>query len=208
VVDQAACSMPSSIYFNHNGKCAANFHTGELDMDAPKDLMNLDVMHKRSTGRNVETMHHGRFSTAPRDFFGQTAMDNSNQYVPSRLFLDPYHVSDGNLFAENFLMGRFQKGGQTSLAGRSKRLVMEKERFGKEDMQSRARSKYLEPEGGRFVPPLKPACSRDKGPDPYDTHRHMSFTIKDTGYSGGMGSSAKSSQKWRTESLSRPSECQ
>ena len=58
--------MPSSIYFGHNGKCAANFFTGELDMNAPKDLMNLDVMHKRSTGRNVEAMNHGRFNTAPR----------------------------------------------------------------------------------------------------------------------------------------------
>merc|ERR1719198_2456236 len=55
----------------------------------------------------------------------------------------------------------------TSLAGRSESLRFEKERFGKEDMQSRARSKYLEPESGRFVPPLKPACARDKGPDPY-----------------------------------------
>ena len=54
-------------------------------------------------------------------------------------------------------MGRFQRGGMTSLAGRSELLRFEKERFGKEDMQSRARSKYLEPEGGRFVPPLKPA---------------------------------------------------
>ena len=58
--------MPSSIYFGHNGKCAANFFTGELDMNAPKDLMNLDVMHKRSAGRNVEAMNHGRFNTAPR----------------------------------------------------------------------------------------------------------------------------------------------
>ena len=67
------------------------------------------------------------------------------------------------------------------MAGRSSMLVFPKERFGKTDMQSRARSKYLEPEGGRFVPPLKPACSRDKGPDPYDTFKHMNFVIKDTG---------------------------
>ena len=108
-------------------------------------------------------------------------MARSNYSVPSRLFLDPYHVADGNLWAENFLMGRFQRGGMTSLAGRSELLRMEKECFGKEDMQSRARSKYLEPEGGRFVPPLKPACARDKGPDPYGTHKHASWVIQNTG---------------------------
>ena len=37
-----------------------------MDMNAPAELLNLDVMHKRSTARNVETMSHGRFSTAPR----------------------------------------------------------------------------------------------------------------------------------------------
>ena len=100
----------------------------------------------------------------PADFFGDKAIERSNDSVPSRLFLDPYHTADGNLIGQNFLMGRFQRGGQTCLAARSKMLVMEKERLGKTDMQSRARSKYLEPEGGRFVPPLKPACSRDKGP--------------------------------------------
>jgi hypothetical protein len=173
--------MPSSIYFGHNGKCAANFRSDELNMDAPKELLGLDVLHKRSTQRNVEAMPHGRFNTAPRTFFGQTAVDRSNYSVPSRLFLDPYHVSDGNLFSENFLMGRYQRGGQTSLAGRSSMLKMQPERFGKEDMQSRARSKYIEPEGGRFVPALKPACSRDKGPDPYGTHKHMSWVIKNTG---------------------------
>ena len=115
------------------------------------------------------------------DFFGEAAVARSNYSVPSRLFLDPYHVADGNLWAENFLMGRFQRGGMTSLAGRSELLRMEKERFGKEDMQSRARSKYLEPEGGRFVPPLKPACARDKGPDPYGTHKHASWVIQNTG---------------------------
>jgi hypothetical protein len=110
------------------------------------------------------------------------AIQRSNQSAPSRLFLDPYHVSDGNLWAENFLMNRFQKAGATtSLAGRSDHLRFEKERFGKEDMQSRARSKYLEPEGGRFIPPLKPACARDKGPDPYQTHKHAKWVITNTG---------------------------
>ena len=96
----------------------------------------------------------GRFGSAPRNFFCDAAIARSNHSLPSRLFLDPYHVADGNLWAENFLMGRFQRGGMTSLAGRSELLRFEKERCGKEDMQSRARSKYLEPEGGRFVPPL------------------------------------------------------
>lgn len=196
--------MPSSVYFGHNGKCAANFRTDEMDMNAPKELLNLDVLHRRTTSRNVETMNHGRFSTAPRDFFGEVAVARSNNSVASRLFLDPYHVADGNLWAENFLMGRFQKGGMTSLAGRSSTLKFQPERFGKEDMQSRARSKYLEPEGGRFVPPLKPACSRDKGPDPYGTHKHTQWTIRSTGYTGGMGTKSASAQTWSTFALSRP----
>lgn len=229
--------MPSSIYFQHSGKCAANFRNDELNLDLPQDLLNLDVMHKRSTQRNVEQMTAGRFGTAPREFFGETAVRRSNYSVPSRLFLDPYHVSDGNLWAENFLQGRYQKGGMTtSLAGRSKMLKMETERFGKDDPRSRARSRcartrrlppalaadgamvipcfarpghsplrrYVEPEGGRFVPPLKPACARDTGPDPYGTAKHMSFIIKNTGLTGGLGSLAKSRPMWSTHSLSRP----
>ena len=138
------------------------------------------------------------------DFFGEKAIARSNESVGSRLFLDPYHVADGNLWAENFLMSRFQRGGMTSLAGRSKLLKLEPEKFGKEDMQSRARSKYLEPEGGRFVPPLKPACSRDKGPDPYGTYKHVRWTIQNTGYLGGMGTKSASSQTWSTYALARP----
>lgn len=103
--------------------------------------MNLDVLHKRSTARNVEAMNHGRFGTAPREFFSDLAIARSNHSVPSRLFLDPYHVSDGNLWAENFLQSRFQRGGMTSIAGRSKQLGFEVERFGKDDTQSRARSR-------------------------------------------------------------------
>ena len=138
-------------------------------------------------------------------FFGDTAVARSNSSVPARLFLDPYHVGEGNLWAENFLMGRYQRGGQTCLAGRSSMMKMEKERFGKDDMQSRARSKYLEPEGGRFVPPLKPACSRDKGPDPYGTFKHAKWVIPNTGYAGGMGSKSKTAPSWSTFALSRPS---
>jgi len=197
--------MVSSAYFGLNGKCAANHQNEALDLDAPKELLHLDVLQKRSTARNVESMNHGRFTTAPRNFFGEVAVAQSNHSVPSRLFLDPYHVSDGNLWAENFLMSRFQKGGgMTSLAGRSERLRFEKERFGKEDMQSRARSKFLEPEGGRFVPPLKPACARDKGPDPYGTHKHTSWMLQNTGVAGGMGTKSKTAPSWSTFSLSRP----
>ena len=50
------------------------------------------------------------------------------------------------------------------------------------------------PEGGRFVPPLKPACSRDKGPDPYGTAKHAQWLIPSTGYAGGMGASKKTTQ--------------
>lgn len=58
--------MVSSAFFGNCGKCAANFRNDELDMNGPKELMNLDVFHKRSTQRNVEAMSAGRFSTAPR----------------------------------------------------------------------------------------------------------------------------------------------
>lgn len=143
-------------------------------------------------------------SLVPAEFFGEDAVERSNYSVPSRLFLDPYHVADGNMWAENFLMARFQRGGMTSLAGRSRLLTMDKERFGKEDMQSRERSKYLEPEGGRFIPPLKPACARDKGPDPYGTHKHQSWVIQNTGYAGGMGMKSKTTPVWSTFSLTRP----
>ena len=146
------------------GKCAANFRTDELDLNTPKELLGLDTMHKCSTQRNVEKMTYGRFGTGEREFFGQKAVERSNYSVPSRLFLDPYHVSDGNLWAENFMMGRFQRGGQTAIVGRNSILKFEKERFGKEDMQSRARSKYVEPEGGRFVPALKPGSLARQGP--------------------------------------------
>ena len=154
------------------GQCAANIGQDRLNLDAPKELLNLDVLHKRSTARNVEAMHHGRFPTAPRKFFGEDAVDRSNYSVPSRLFLDPYHVADGNLWAENFLMARFQKGGMTSLAGRSSILKFEKERMGKEDSQSRARSKYLEPEGA--PPPPSPRAPLPTQP-PAPTRRRRAL---------------------------------
>ena len=82
--------MPSSVYFQHSGQCVANLREKyELNIDAPKDLLNLDFLHKRSTQRNIEAMNHGRFSTAPREFFGEMALRRSNYSLPSRLFLDP-----------------------------------------------------------------------------------------------------------------------
>eukprot|EP00908_Phaeocystis_cordata_P015941 Transcript_27150.p1 GENE.Transcript_27150~~Transcript_27150.p1 ORF type:complete len:203 (+),score=60.25 Transcript_27150:129-737(+) len=195
--------MPSgSVYFSKNGKCCANIRTDDLDLEHPKELMNLDVGNKRSTGQAVAAIPYGRFSAAPRKFMGEEAIKKSNDSLPSRLFLDPYHVSDGNLWAENFTMKRYQKGGQlTGLAGRSSQLVWEKERWGKTDPQSRARSKYVEPEGGRFVPALKPACSRDKGPDPYGTLKHSRWLIPSTGYYGGMGTQSQNKPLWNTYSL-------
>lgn len=188
--------------------------------------MNLDMYHKSSTSRNVEVMNYGRFSTEPREFFSDKAILRSNYSLPSRVFLDPYHVSDGNLWSENFLQNRFQRGGMTSNAGRTKQLTFTTERFGKEDTQSRARSRfdstrggggdlsilpckhalfrYVEPESGRFIPALKPACSRDKGPDPYGTHKHLSWDKPNTGFIGGIGSVSKLAPKWSTFSLSRP----
>ena len=104
-------------------------------MNAPKELLGLDTMHKCSTQRNVEQMTYGRFPAGEREFFGQKAVERSNYSVPSRLFLDPYHVSDGNLWAENFMMNRYQRGGQTAIVGRNSILKLERERFGEEDMQ-------------------------------------------------------------------------
>ena len=52
--------------FKHQGLCAANLQGEALDLDAPKELINLDTMHKASTGRRVDAISYGRFSTAPR----------------------------------------------------------------------------------------------------------------------------------------------
>ena len=192
-----------SLYFQHHGRCVANMRDRPIDMDEPDQLLNLDTMSKQSTGKNVETMHHGRFTTMPRKFVGDEATARSNGSIPSRLFLDPYHVSDGNLISYNFRMKQYQRGGQTCLAARNQYLKMEVERFGKTDPASRARSKYVEPPGGRFVPPLKPNCGRDKGPDPYGTAKHAQWLIPSTGYAGGMGASKKTTPKWSTYALSK-----
>ena len=111
--------MPSgSVQFGKNGKCCANIRTDDLDLEHPKELLNLDVWHRRSTARSVEDIPYGRFSAAPRTFFGAEAIKRSNHSLPSRLFLDPYRIGDGNLWSENFTMNRYQKGGQlTGLRG-------------------------------------------------------------------------------------------
>ena len=59
-------TLTSTLLSRFSGKCAANIEATELNMNAPKELLNLDVFHKRSTARNVEAMPHGRFPTAPR----------------------------------------------------------------------------------------------------------------------------------------------
>ncbi len=123
--------------FKHQGLCAANLQGEALDLDAPKELINLDTMHKASTGRRVDAISYGRFSTAPRgegcthavphasaaptltpsprrmraDFFMAKAVKRSNESLPAKILLDPYHVSDGNLWTKNFQMDRFQRGG-------------------------------------------------------------------------------------------------
>jgi len=71
------------------GKCCSNIRTDDLDLYAPKELLNLDVLHKRSTGRLIETIPYGRFGSSERKFFGDDAIKRSNHSLPSRLFLDP-----------------------------------------------------------------------------------------------------------------------
>ena len=48
------------------GKCCANIRTDDLDLEHPKELMNLDVGNKRSTGQAIAAIPYGRFSAAPR----------------------------------------------------------------------------------------------------------------------------------------------
>jgi len=198
---EASAAAPSTMYFQHQGKSLPK--NIELDINAPKELLNLDCFHKTSTARHVERTVYGRFNTAPREFFMQEAINRSGKSQPSRLFLDPYHVADGNLWTTNYDENRFQKGGMTSHAARSSQLVMQTEPPEISDPQTRARSKYVEQCRGRFVPPLKPVCSRDKGPDPYGTGKHLQWVITNSGYVGGVGTKAKTQPVWSTYSLSR-----
>jgi hypothetical protein len=118
------------MYFRQQGQCVANLRSSALDLDALMELLNLDVMHRMSTGRRVQALSGGRFSNTPRKFFGEEAMRRTNQYGPQKLYIDPYHVGDGNLYSDrltngapNVRMDQYQIGGQTSKAARGKSLV-------------------------------------------------------------------------------------
>lgn len=153
----------------------------------------------------------GRFGNMPRKFFGEEAMRRTNQYGPQKLYIDPYHVGDGNLYSDrlssgapNVRMEQYQIGGQTSKAARGKSLVWEKEKVPKNDSTSRARSRYVEPPLGRFVPALKPWCKRSAlSMDPYNVGCRTKWVIADTGFSGGLGSNSKTAPVWSTHSLAR-----
>lgn len=197
--------------FQHQGKCVANIRSTALDLDAPTELLNVDVMHRMSTGRRVQTLSGGRFSNMPRIFFGEEAMRRTNQYGPQKLYIDPYHVGDGNMYSDrltsgapNVRMDQYQIGGQTSKAARGKSLVWEKEKVPKNDSNSRARSRYVEPPVGRFVPALKPWCKRSAvGLDPYNVGGRTKWLIADTGFSGGLSFNSMAAPVWSTHSLAR-----
>jgi hypothetical protein len=194
--------------FKDQGKCAANTRVA-LDLNTPSELLHLDVLHKSRLTTKVDNMQHGRFNTAPRDFFMNKAITRSNTSVASRLFLDPYHVADGNLWGPNFREKYVQRGGaMTSHSARSAQLTWEREPIVSQDPQRRARSKYLTPPEGRFAATLKPHCARSlNGPDPYNTQRRMTWCIRNTGYVGGddgsMGKASKVQPVWSTYALTR-----
>ena len=207
----AGLDPPPTMYFRHQGKCVANIRSTTLDFDAPKELLNADVMHRMSVGRRVQTMSAGRFSNAPRKFFGEEALRRTNEFGPQKLYIDPYHVGDGNLYSDrmssgapNVRMNQYQIGGQACKAARGKSLVWEKEKVPKMDAASRARSRYVEPPVGRFVPALKPWCKRSAvSLDPYNVGNRTKWVIEDTGLSGGLGSMSKTMPVWSTHSLAR-----
>ena len=116
----------------------------------------------------------------------EDAITKSNDSVPSKIFLDPYSVADGNLWTTNFEERNFGKGNvRTCAAARGRCLVWEKLKEKETDPEKIKRCKYIEQPIGRFTPALKPACSRDKGPDPYGTFKHESWVIADQGYYAG-----------------------
>ena len=195
--------------FGKQGKCAANLRGAPLDLDAPQELLNVGVMHKMPTGKRVQHMAAGRFNNTPRSFFGEEALRRTNQFGPQRTYLDPYHVGDGNLYSErlssgapNVRMSQYQIGGQTCQAARGRSLVWDKEKVPRNDPDARARSRYVEPPVGRFVPALKPWCKRD-ALDPYHVGSRTPWIIADTGFSAGWGSMAKTTPVWSTNSLTR-----
>ena len=196
-----------SLYFQHHGRCVANMRDRPINMDEPDQLLNLDTMSKQSTGKNVVTMHHGRFTTMPRKFVGDEATARSNGSIPSRLFLDPYHVSDGDLISYNFRMKQYQRGGQTCLAARNQYLKFEVERFGKTDPASRARSQRTSSTRGRRTVIRRSATLRGatSGPDPYaDVAKHAQWLIPSTGSPEGWARRlADGTPKWSTYALTK-----
>lgn len=154
--------------FHQQGTACANLHTDDLDIEAPADLLNLDHGKKLSVGKAVHLMRHGRFNRSARTSYIDAAIKKSNDSRPGRLYIDPYGATSGNLWAENYEMTRYQKGGQTSLAGRSNYLRATPLVQTKMDRRQIERSRFVLDEttqiGARFVPALKPACKRDTGP--------------------------------------------
>lgn len=143
-------------------------HTLDLDVDAPAELNNLDQGKKMSVARSVQLMRHGRFERSARTWYLDKTIKRSNETRPGRLYIDPYGATTGNLWAENYEMKRYQKGGQTSLAGRSSQLVFAPLVDRKMDRRQLERSQFVLDEttriGDRFIPALKPVCKRDVGP--------------------------------------------
>lgn len=156
------------MYFQQQGRAAANMHTLDLDVDAPAELNNLDQGKKMSVARSVQLMRHGRFERSARTWYLDKTIKRSNETRPGRLYIDPYGATTGNLWAENYEMKRYQKGGQTSLAGRSSQLVFAPLVDRKMDRRQLERSQFVLDEttriGDRFIPALKPVCKRDVGP--------------------------------------------
>jgi len=157
-----------TVFFHQQGRAAANMHTDDLDIDAPSQLNNLDRGKKISVARAVQTMQHGRFERTQRKWYLEQAIKRSNETRPGRMYIDPYGATTGNLWAENYEMKRYQKGGQTSLAGRSQLLQFTPLVQRKMDRRQLERSQFVLDEttriGDRFIPALKPVCKRDIGP--------------------------------------------
>ena len=156
------------MFFSQQGKCAANLHADDLDIDAPAELLNLDYA-KMSVGRSVQKMRAGAFSRTKNKGYLDAAIAKSNEFWPSRMYIAPYSSSTGNMWAEHYTMKQYQTGGrQTSLAARSQMLKVQPLIARKMDRRQIERSQYQLDEttfiGDRFIPPLKPLCKRDHGP--------------------------------------------
>jgi len=155
-------------FFHNNGKCAANMHTDDLDITSPAELTNLEQGKKMSVARSVQKIQYGAFGRSKRTWYLDDAIERSNEFLPGRMYIDPYGATTGNLWSENYEMTRFQKGGQTSIAGRSSVLKFTPLVHRKMDRRQIERSQYKLDHttlvGDRFVPPLKPVCKRAVGP--------------------------------------------